>query len=186
MDGWDNGGAPNAATLWSNDVRAVKFAGVRLMQRGTNAQLYDVGSFILVGPNFASAPALLVSIGDALKARFGVRSIGLLTAEQKAQDADKDGMTDLDEILTGTNPNDANSVFAAKVVETSAAGVTIRWPCVEGSVYTVSRTSDLVAGSFAALPLAYHLTATSSGYMTFTDGTAKVDGGPYFYRVVKE
>lgn len=187
MDGWKYASAPDAVQLWSNDIRNVQFVGVKLIPAGIGAQTFEIRSFILVGPDFASAPALLVLIGDALKERFGVRSISLLTAEQKAQDLDKDGVTDLDEILTGTNPDNPNSVFAAEIVGVSAQGVKIRWPCVEGNVYTVSRTSDLVAKTgFEALMQGYRLTATSTGYMEFTDTTTETDGGPYFYRIVKE
>ena len=169
-----------------HDIRDVRFVGVRLKPCGYGAQTLTVDSLILVGADFASAPALLVYLGDALEARFGVRALSSLTTAQKALDTDGDGMTDLDEILTGTNPDNVNSIFAAQVVGASAAGVTIRWPCLEGAVYTVSRTSNLIAGTFIALSNGYRLTATSTGYMEFVDTTAQADGGPYFYRIVKE
>jgi hypothetical protein len=190
MQGWSDGrsanAVPKASVLWTNDIRNVRYVGVRLTVGDTNAQACIVDSFVLVGPNFASAPAYLVNLGDALEARFGVRTYSALTVAQKALDTDKDGMTDVNEILTGTNPDDRNSIFAAQVVASKAQGITIRWPSVEGGVYTVSRTSDLVAGVFTTIPQGYRLTATSSGYMEFTDTTANSDGGPYFYRVVKE
>lgn len=189
MDGWGNGissPAVNHAMVWSNDIRNVKYVGVRLLPRSPDAMSFLVDSFILVGSSFASAPGLLVSLGDTLQARFGVRSYSELTAAQKALDSDGDGMTDVNEILTGTNPDDRGSVFAAEVVASKASGITIRWPCMEGCVYTISRASDLVAGNFAALPAGTRLTATSSGYMEFTDVTANSEGGPYFYRIAKE
>jgi hypothetical protein len=176
----------DTSAVWSNDIRSVRFAGVRLSAGSTNAESYTIDTFILVGPNFASAPAHLVFLGDALEARFGVRTYGALTTAQKALDADGDGMTDINEILTGTNPDDRNSIFAAQVVASKAKGITICWPAVEGGVYTVSRTSDLIKGVFTAVPQGYRLTATSTGYMEFTDTTVGSDGGPYFYRVTKE
>lgn len=185
-DGWRNDGAPNAAEQWAQDIKNVEFAGVRIIPGGVGAQTFSVDSFILIGQGFATAPAMLVALGDALEARFGVRNLSELTSGQKTQDLDGDGMRDVDEILAGTNPDDRNSVFAAQVVTITPQGVTIKWPCVEGGVYTVSRTSNLVDGQFTALPTGYRLTATSSGYMEFTDTTAGVDGGPYFYRIVKE
>jgi hypothetical protein len=185
MDGWDSG-VPVTAEMWSNDIRHVTFAGVRLIPIGTAAQKFDICSFILVGSDFASAPALLVSLGDAYRARFGIRDFASLTAAQRVVDADGDGITDVGEILTGTNPDDPNSVFAAQVVAVTAEGVTIKWPSVEGAVYTVARTPDLVGGSFSALVQGYRLTAKSTGFMEFTDTTAKLGSGPYFYRVVKE
>ena len=189
MAGWNNGiTSPlfNQVEAWSNGIRNVKYVGVRLLPRSPEAMSFVVDSFILAGASYVSSPGLLVLLGDALQSRFGVRNYSELTAAQKALDSDGDGMTDVNEILTGTNPDDRGSVFAAEVVASKAMGITIQWPCMEGCVYTVSRASDLVLGNFVALPDGTRLTATSSGYMEFTDVTANSEGGPYFYRVTKE
>jgi hypothetical protein len=164
----------------------VSYVGLLIERSGFANQIVTVDSFILAGTGFITPPANLLSFGDALEARFGVRSYGDLTAAQKAQDADKDGMTDVDEILAGTNPDNKNSVFAATVVSTSSSGVTIRWPCVNGGVYTVSRSRDLVSGTFSALADGYRLTASQDGYMEYTDRAVQANGGPYFYRIVRE
>ena len=180
-----NPGDGNAAD-WASALRSVNYVGIAVDRTGQASQTITVDSFILAGVGFVTPPAMLLAFGDALEARFGVRNYSDLTAAQKALDTDKDGMTDVDEILAGTNPDNKNSVFAANVVKTTAEGVTIRWSCVNGGVYTLSRTSDLVGSAFAALPAGYRLTATQDGYMEFTDKTVKANAGPYFYRIVKE
>jgi len=171
---------------WTQDLASVSYVGLAIGREGFSSQVATIDSFILAGTGFVTPPAVLLALGDALEARFGVRNFSDLTAAQKAQDADKDGMTDVNEILAGTDPDNKNSVFAATVAAIGPEGVTIQWPSVSGGVYTVSRCGDLVAGDFQALTAGYRLTATQDGTMSFTDKTAKTDGGPYFYRIVKE
>jgi hypothetical protein len=171
---------------WSQAIQSVSYVGVLVERSGFANQIVTVDSFILAGTGFITPPAHLLSFGDALEARFGVRNFKDLTASQKAQDLDGDGMKDVDEILAGTNPDNRNSVFAATVVSTTSSGVTIKWPSVSGGVYTVSRSRDLVGGVFGALADGYRLTATQDGFMEYTDRTVQANGGPYFYRVVRE
>jgi hypothetical protein len=174
------------ASQWTQALVSVSYVGLIIERNGFSNQVATVDSFILAGNGFVTPPTALLALGDALDARFGVRNYGDLSAAQKALDTDKDGMTDVNEILAGTNPDNPNSIFAASIVAVKSLGVTLEWPCVNGGVYTVSRCSDLVVGSFRVLVDGYRLTATQDGTMTFTDKSATTDGGPYFYRIVKE
>jgi len=187
--GWyqfKRGDGNSYGSQWTQDLASVSYVGLKIDRGGFSNQIATIDSFILAGTGFMTPPATLLSFGDALEAIFGKRNYSDLTAEQKAQDSDKDGMTDVNELLAGTDPNSPNSVFAVTVVRSSGSGVTIRWSCVNGGVYTVSRSTNLVVGTFIALGNGYRLTATQDGYMEYMDETVNADGGPYFYRIVKE
>ena len=174
------------AASWTRALTSVSHVGLIVDRWGQTNQTVTVDSFILAGTGFITPPASLLSFGDTLEARFGVRNYADLTAAQRALDTDSDGMKDVDEILAGTNPDNRNSVFAATVLGTTSSGVTIQWPCVNGGVYTVSRSRDLVSGTFGALQGGYRLASEHDGTMTYTDTTVQANGGPYFYRIVKE
>jgi hypothetical protein len=183
--GWVTQETGDLEAMWQEDLRDVGLIGVRFSQRGGSGQSYTVEEFRLVGTEgFITPPATLSPLEQALLDRFGVKSIDLLTDDQKVQDLDGDGMTDLNEILSENDPNFANSIFKAEIVSTSQTdGITIKWPCVAGATYTVCRSQDLTSG-FHALDGAANLLAAETGYMTYND-TGATGVGPYFYKVVR-
>ncbi len=73
-------------------------------------------------------------------------------------DPDRDGATNYQEWLAGTDPLSANSVLAVTAIEPLADGVRLRWTSVEGKSYALEMTLDLrqpfvaVATGIAATP----------------------------------
>ena len=68
------------------------------------------------------------------------------------KDSDGDGLTDYQEYLAGTNPNDPLSAFHATRVETSVQGPKITWAAIAGRHYGVQYKDDLAAATWSDLP----------------------------------
>jgi hypothetical protein len=164
------------AESWAEDLGDVTMMVLRITPAGDGAQAYSVDQFQLMGVDGPTEPAQLTS----LQAYFGVNTVDELTAAQRAQDRDGDGMSDLNEILAGMDPEDASSVLAAKCRKV-AGGNEVMWDGVLGATYGVMRSTDL-GGGFELI--ASGIGATSTAPMTYTD-TAPVAGKPNFYKVVK-
>lgn len=100
-----------------------------------------------------------------------------------AEDSDYDGQTDYEEyIVTGTDPMDQSSVFAASLPARSNESYTVfTWPSAVGRLYSVFRTTNIVSG-FGSTPVASGI-FPDVPMNTYTDLTA-TGTAPYFYRVV--
>ena len=102
-------------------------------------------------------------------------------------DSDGDGITDIQELLAGTNPYNANSVLQMnrpyRPTGVGGTGMAIEWTSVTGKYYTVQRSTNLMA-SPAFTDIASHVPAQTP-VTVYTDTTATAEG-PYFYRVQVE
>ena len=189
--GWATG-TPEKYVDWEDDLTHVYMVGIKLVPGSSEAQALTVDDFVLVGDGFTTTPATLIPILAKLRARFNrgdIDSMSDLTAGELAADADGDGLTDVEEILAGTDADDAGSRLMAEIVSTDPqAGITIRWKAVGGNRYTVSRSSSLTDDSFDTLadPAANEQLASEDGYMSYTDETVVGTDGPYFYRITKK
>ncbi len=161
---------------WANDLADTKMMIVRVESSGLDAQAYSVDQFQLIGEDGTPTEAAQLT---SLQAYFGVDSFEELTAEQRAQDSDGDGMSDLNEMLAGMDPNDASSVLAAKGAKGENGNI-VSWQGVLGASYGILRSSDLTAGFEL---IATDIKATYTGTMSHED-IAPVDG-PNFYKIVK-
>lgn len=176
----------NLSDKWNEELVNVTNVTVRTAKQGLFEQSFSVDRFILVGSDFASPAGRLVELGDALRDRFGKTRLDELSELDREADTDKDGMSDVNEIVAGSDWNDANSAFKVEVVEMGAGGVTIRWTCVPGGIYTVKR-ADGIGSSFPFVdrPDGIGLTAGAETVMTYTD-TDATGVGPYFYKIVRD
>lgn len=182
--------AGDLAAMWQQDLQDVGMIGVSLVQNGVDAQSYTLDEFRLVGSDgFITPPAGLSPLEQALADVFGGKtSVDQLTDEERQQDSNANGMTDVYEILSENDPAFANSIFVAEVVPPSseAVGVTVKWACVKLSRYTVYRSEDLLSVFHTlADPSSLDIQAVETGYMTYQD-TSATGAGPYFYKVLKK
>jgi hypothetical protein len=163
--------------MWKHDLQQVAIIGVEFIQNQFVGQSATVDDFRLYGEGFMSDSAILARINR----HFGVNvsSIDQLSATLKTKDSNRDGVTDLADVIAG---NDFG--FAAEIVEGAKAGpgITLRWPCVLGRKYTLLRAGTLF-DDFLPLEGAVQMQASSSEYMEYTDTTA--DGSSFFYRVME-
>jgi hypothetical protein len=181
--GWKTDSSGDKAAMWKADIRNVAQVGIRISRGGAEAQSYTVANFMLDGKLGGAE-----FIPQRVLSYFG-EGVTQLTAEMKALDTDKDGVPDYLEVWAGTNPNDENSIFAAKIVSVSGNTAKIEWPYkVAGSTYTVLR-SDRVGGPFSVLDANVGVdnpyATVQDETLTYADGTAK-QGVAYFYKIVLE
>jgi autotransporter-associated beta strand protein len=93
-------------------------------------------------------------------------------------DPDGDGQDNATERLTGTDPGDGTSLFAAEI-ESAAGQLTFGWPSVPGKSYQI-QTCDSLGGAWS--PVATVPAAPAPAVRT--RHTAAVIGGRCFYRVL--
>ena len=145
---------------------------------------YNGGS--AVGPivgNVAGANIVLLDPGTAdglpywwLREEFGITDPSDPMPEAD-EDSDGDGVSNLDEYYTETDPNDGADYFHAEIT-VQDDGILISWNGPSDEPYTVWRSDDIAEGIFDVL---------TNGFvaMEYLDETGIVDG-PYFYRVEME
>lgn len=84
-------------------------------------------------------------------------------------DTDGDGVSDAAEALAGTDPDDASSFFAAKLIDQSADGGTpMSWSSVAGKTYSIEFSDTLQAESWQPVAGAENIAADASGTTSFT------------------
>jgi len=188
--GWDTGWTGNDDAkpgLWAADIQDIGTVGVTIEQADTAAQSFDVSGFMLDGVPVDLVPQRVLDYFTALLGRE-INSLSDLSAADLAIDSDGDGMSDFDEMFAGTDPNNANDIFAAKLVGVDP--VQIEWPHAEEVSWAVLRCEKLGDG-FAVYDATVNVgdadvTVTGEGddqAVVYTDGDT-ADGKSYFYKVV--
>ena len=95
-------------------------------------------------------------------------------------DTDGDGRNDGDEVIAGTSPSDATSLFAVKSVEDLAGdGVKLSWSSVPGRIYRVEVSETMAANQWVVTGPA--ITAVAD--LTSTTAAKPPSSHRAFYRV---
>jgi len=93
----------------------------------------------------------------------------LYTTDPAQPDTDRDGLTDLEEVLAGTDPTQAASRLQWVAPRLRADGsFELRWQAAPGRVYHIEFTDDLSRAPWQTLTTQ---TATSAGILTLLDPT---------------
>ncbi len=177
--GWTRGVGLDEA-LWARDVTDVDYVGVRLARHGdTLSQDYAIDDFHVSGTR-CSTDEDGDGMDDAWEAYCGLSST---SADDAAEDADGDGMTNYAEFRAGTDPCDAGSQFVLHVEQAKITdgGVILGWESIPNRWYTISRSVRGV-GAFGVLASGI---PSETAWMTYVDASA-TNAGPYFYRVEVE
>lgn len=118
--------------------------------------------------------------GDGLPDDWELANFGNLDATPSA-DPDGDGSSNLQEFKAGTNPIDAGSLLAIKLVDFEAGGrARVSWSSVSGKRYAVQYKDDLGQGAW--LNLEGELTA--AGSLSSAVDTALQKEAARYYRIV--
>jgi hypothetical protein len=100
-------------------------------------------------------------------------------------DSDLDGAPAWKEYWAGTDPINPNSVFEILSTDKSGQDIVISWSSVTGEVYSVYRSTDLMA-AWPITPLVGSISADLSGTNQYTDVNALTNGtASYRIRVQK-
>ena len=118
---------------------------------------------------------------------FTISSGGVITFTRPAPnanvDTDGDGWLDSDEVIAGTNPNDANDFFRVQEVLTPPGGdAVVKFQGVAGRNYELQFSETLAAGSWVFVA---SLTSAPAGPAQLSDNDSGRRSKPKgFYRVV--
>jgi hypothetical protein len=189
--GWARDGPGNSELLWDIDIKDVVNIGIRLAQVGSQAQNYSIGTFVLLdssGKVVGESGLMPSRVMDYFASTYEISDTNDITDEMKATDSDNDGMNDWLELLAGTDPEDSNSIFVAKIVDFAEDGITVSWPCVSDGMYKVMRREGF-GSEFGVITV--DLTPTESyitnGVMMMEHKDSFAPGrGPYMYKIVKQ
>jgi N-acetylneuraminic acid mutarotase len=127
------------------------------------------------------------SIGDGIPDWWRAQYFGGDGTTTNAQscataDPDGDGLTNQQEFLAGTNPNDPSSsmhMLPAPAAAQTNSTFAVQWQSVAGKFYVMERSTNLVNGFDATLKT--HIPATPP--INSETDTNAVGPGPWFYRV---
>jgi Bacterial TSP3 repeat len=148
-------------TGWSSWVLrpALSTNGMMLAFQSWDAGVVP-GDLNLAGDAFASALDVLSTLdsdGDGIPDWWTTQYFGHATGQagdqsRASDDADGDGLTNLEEYFAGTNPKSSSSVLVLHIATASNSTATLSWPAVPGRNYQVLTTAELSNPDWQVVP----------------------------------
>jgi hypothetical protein len=165
---------------WTTDPNVVPSYMVTVTLNNSTVSSFNTttNSFTYTAPNFGDQVSITVkAVNQDSGAPSNSASSSTVTLLNPDGDQDGDGMTNLAEDTTATNPFDANSVFKI-LTETlpDPNHVSVTWATVPGKKYQLLSTSSLTQSFTMAAPVR---TATGSTFIETVSASA-----PVYFRVV--
>ncbi len=117
--------------------------GASLQRRGRSGDPNDPAQWLAAPPTPGGPPPAWDGDGDGLPDAW--ERAHQLNPDDPADadaDADHDGLRNRDEYLAGTDPQDARSVLALRLVETETGGWGLAFRAAPGVVYVLERAED--------------------------------------------
>ncbi len=166
----DGGDDPaHAVLVWTNcGAAAPYYVGVEGYLRFTTGTY----SLAVTAANWTDADA------DGLPDEWEQQWLGGL-GDNGDGDADKDGMSNLNEYLAGTHPSNAASRLVITAIEREADTAVIYWPAMPYAVYRVTARDELRSDEWEAIGVRRNMTATPAA-LSWPDGPAATNR---FYRI---
>lgn len=115
---------------------------------------------------------------DAWESANGLDPNSASGNEGAGGDKDGDGLSNMEEFLASTRPNDTNDLLEVNIVA-SGGGATVSWPGKTNTNYRVERTDNLLPSAWQSLYFGTALSATESVTDASTTGVTS-----RFYRVM--
>lgn len=165
---------------FDQDVQSVGWVGVYVRRHSSPAaQEYAIDDFAILGYLSETLDTDGDGMPDVWENRYGLNPNDPSDAPL---DKDGDGMTNLAEYIAGTDPTDPNSVFTVRIEHVEPAesgGVRLRWPSVEGRIYSVWKAANLAATNFLMIEAGIPGAPPTNQY----EDAAATNQGPWYYRL---
>lgn len=122
---------------------------------------------------------ILDSDEDGLPDAWEIEMFGSITASDGTGDYDSDGLTDMEEYLTGTDPDDADSGLRGGMPSPAPGTNTLTWTSAANRTYEIDYSTNLLdtSAGFSLLASGIEATPTTNSYTHVTTNS------PSFYRV---
>ncbi len=187
-DMWDRNVFRTAAN-WEADLTDVDVIGLEIQPGSRDAQSYTIAEFLILDAagSAIGGEAELSPLERELLDTFGVTSISALTAADRLQDSDGDGMKDWERILAEHDDSAYIEMFEVRNITATDEGVKIRFLARKGSVYDVYRAKTANLGdpdAFELLPAGTEIAADRTENKPFVDVDTQ-PGVNYAYRVYR-
>lgn len=174
----------NATATEENDVDNVEQVLIEVPVMGQYTVIVDYDGPLSGGTQWYS---LLISGNavdldtDGMDDAWEVAYFGSTTGALASADSDLDGLNNLNEYISGTDPKDADSVFRVvwhRAGPSNGVPFSVEWVPVEGRIYNVMHSSGLVNNLFE--DISGDLPYPASNYVDHVDRSLE---DPVFYQI---
>jgi len=176
---------------WVNDLWTWNVSGGINANDGYFGNSIKMHCLIVMSGNWWAPveSTLLDSDGDGIPDVWMLQYFGHPTGQaadksRASDDADGDGVSNLNEYLAGTNPTNATSFLHLTSLTVTTSGVRATWTTTPSRTYVLQMASKLGGtNKFADVSLAISAPGTGESRTNFTDTSAKSGLTGRFYRV---